>query len=72
MTTYDPFNKPVLLRPVESGQFTSIRYGERLDEIGARPSIVSIGDSVTSRQVVSLREAALTLLQSFTTVDRVA
>jgi len=27
---------------------------------------------ITSRQVVSLREAALTLLQSFTTVDRVA
>ena len=23
MTTYDPFNKPVLLRPVESGQFRS-------------------------------------------------
>ena len=36
-STYAPFNKPVLLRPVESGQFTSIRYGERLDEIGARP-----------------------------------
>ena len=45
MTTYAPFNKPVLLRPVESGQFTSIRYGERLDEIGARPSIGSVGDS---------------------------
>ncbi len=26
-------------------QFTSIRYGERLDEIGAQPSIGSIGDS---------------------------
>jgi putative transposase len=26
-------------------QFTSIRYGERLDEIGARPSIGTIGDS---------------------------
>ena len=26
-------------------QFTSIRYGERLDEIGARPSIGSVGDS---------------------------
>ena len=45
MTTYAPFNKPVLLRPVESGQYTSIRYGERLDEIGARPSIGSVGDS---------------------------
>ncbi len=26
-------------------QFTSIRYGERLDELGARPSIGSVGDS---------------------------
>ena len=26
-------------------QYTSIRYGERLDEIGARPSIGSVGDS---------------------------
>jgi putative transposase len=29
----------------DAGQFTSIRYGERLDEIGARPSIGSVGDS---------------------------
>ena len=50
MTTYAPFNKPVLLRPVESGQFTSIRYGERLDEIGARPSIGSVGDSYDCEQ----------------------
>ncbi|ASL18862.1 transposase [Mycobacterium intracellulare subsp. chimaera] len=35
----------MLHRPVESGQFTSIRYGERLAEIGAVPSIGSIGDS---------------------------
>jgi putative transposase len=27
------------------GQFTSIRYGERLTEFGATPSIGSIGDS---------------------------
>ena len=27
------------------GQFTSIRYGERLDELGAVPSIGSVGDS---------------------------
>ncbi len=26
-------------------QFTSIRYGERIDELGARPSIGSVGDS---------------------------
>jgi transposase InsO family protein len=35
----------VLLRPVESGQYTSILYTERLAEIGARPSIGTIGDS---------------------------
>ena len=31
-------------------QFTSIRYGERLDEIGARPSIGSVGDSYDCEQ----------------------
>ena len=43
-STHGP-NKQVLLPPVEPSQFTSIRYGERLDEIGARPSIGSIGDA---------------------------
>ena len=32
-------------RPLETTQFTSIRYGERLAEIGAVPSIGSVGDS---------------------------
>ena len=35
----------MLRRPVDSAQFTSIRYGERLAEIGAVPSIGSVGDS---------------------------
>jgi len=35
----------VLRRPVESAQFTSIRFGERLAEIGAVPSIGTVGDS---------------------------
>jgi len=35
----------VLPRPLESAQFTSIRYGERLAELGATPSIGSVGDS---------------------------
>ncbi len=38
-------HKPVLRRPIESAQFTSLRYGERLAEIGAVPSIGSVGDS---------------------------
>jgi putative transposase len=35
----------VLRRPVEPEQFTSLRWGERLAEIGALPSIGSVGDS---------------------------
>src|SRR5690625_3136386 len=35
----------VLRRLVESTQFTSIRYEERLAEIGATPSIGTVGDS---------------------------
>ena len=35
----------MLQRSVEFIQFTSIRYGERLAEIGAVPSIGSVGDS---------------------------
>ena len=35
----------MLQRPVECRQFTSIRYGERLAEIGAVPSIGTVGDS---------------------------
>ena len=32
-------------RPVEPRQFTSLRYGERLAEIGAQPSIGTVADS---------------------------
>ena len=35
----------MLQRPLELAQFTSLRYGERLAEIGAVPSIGSVGDS---------------------------
>jgi putative transposase len=35
----------VLRRPVEPEQFTSLRYGERLAELGAVPSIGSVGDA---------------------------
>ena len=35
----------MLHRPIESTQFTSIRYGERLAEIGAIPSTGTVGDS---------------------------
>lgn len=35
----------VLLRPVESAQYLSIRYTERLAEAGIEPSVGSVGDS---------------------------
>lgn len=39
------FNKQVLHRPVESGQYTALRYSERLADVGAIASIGTVGDS---------------------------
>ena len=44
MSIYDRSNEPVLHRPLEPGQYTSIRYGDRLAELGATPSIGTVGD----------------------------
>ncbi len=41
---YTHYNKSALHRPIEPAQFTSIRNGERLAEIGALPS-TGTGDS---------------------------
>ncbi|WP_068317695.1 integrase core domain-containing protein, partial [Aliiruegeria sabulilitoris] len=38
-------NNGVLRRPVESAQYVSIKYSERLDEAGIEPSVGSVGDS---------------------------
>jgi transposase InsO family protein len=43
--TYSCWNKPVLPRSIELKQYTSIAYTDRLEEIGAAPSIGTIGDS---------------------------
>ena len=37
--------QPVLLRPVEPRQYTSVAYTDRLDDIGAAPSIGTVADS---------------------------
>ena len=42
---YAPSDKPVLRRPLELGQYLSIRYTERLAETGAVNSVGSKGDS---------------------------
>ncbi|WP_371856863.1 DDE-type integrase/transposase/recombinase [Gandjariella thermophila] len=43
--TYDHSNQPVLRRSLEPGQYTSIRYVGRLDQVGAARSVGSKGDS---------------------------
>jgi putative transposase len=50
----------VLRRPVESAQYTSIRYTERLAEIGAAPSVGTVGDSYDN----SLAESTIGLYKT--------
>src|SRR3954469_25923003 len=45
MSTYSQPQKPVLRRPVESGQYVAVRYTQRLAEAGAVASVGSTGDS---------------------------
>ena len=45
MNCYARPSKAVLRRPVDSGQYVSIRYSERLAEAGIEPSVGSKGDS---------------------------
>jgi putative transposase len=50
----------VLRRPVESAQYTSLRYTTRLAEIGAAPSVGSVGDSYDN----SLAESTIGLYKT--------
>ena len=36
---------PVLRRPVESTQYTSVAFGKRCKEMGVRPSMGTVGDA---------------------------
>jgi len=45
MRFYERLTQPVLRRPVELGQYVSIRDTERLAEAGMEPSVGSVGDS---------------------------
>ena len=47
-------------RPLEPGQYTSIRYTERLAEIGAAPSVGTVGDSYDN----SLAESTIGLYKT--------
>ena len=44
-STYNQFNKQVLRPPVESSQYTSVSYTDRIDELGVSASIGTVGDS---------------------------
>ncbi len=45
MRFYDRLTQAVLRRPIELGQYLSIRYTERLAEAGMGSSVGSVGDS---------------------------
>jgi putative transposase len=45
MRSYNQLPQPVLRRPVELGQYLSIRYTERLAAAGIEPSVGSTSDS---------------------------
>jgi len=57
MRLYDRLTQAVLRRPVELGQYLSIRYTERLAQAGFEPSVGSKGDSydnVLAESVIGL------------------
>jgi hypothetical protein len=45
MSIYNQVNNPVLRRPVEPGQYTSIDYSQTLDDHGLLASVGSVGDA---------------------------
>jgi transposase InsO family protein len=47
----------VLRRPVEPGQYLSIRYSERLTEAGIEPSVGSKGDNALAETINGLYKA---------------
>jgi putative transposase len=46
--------KPALRRSIEPSQYTSILYTERLDHVGAAPSIGTVGDSFDNAMAESV------------------
>jgi hypothetical protein len=45
----------VLQRPLESAQYVSIKYTERLAEAGIEPSVGSVGDSYDCKYAAAAR-----------------
>lgn len=57
MNTYAWPNKPVLLPPIESGQFTSWSFTELVREAGLMPSFGSVGDAYDNAMMESFRSS---------------
>jgi putative transposase len=51
---YNPHDRLVLRQPLEPKQYTSIAYTERLCDIGAAPSIGTVGDSYDNAMAESV------------------
>ncbi len=45
MKCYAQQSESVLRRPIESGQYTSVAFGQRCTKLGVRPSMGSVGDA---------------------------
>ncbi|GAB2900142.1 hypothetical protein GCM10027074_78070 [Streptomyces deserti] len=58
MSIYCQSRKPVLRRPVESGQYTSFALAEHLDWAGIAASIGSVGDAYDCEDGVTAAEVA--------------
>ena len=53
MRFYNRLRLPLLRRPVESTQYTSLAFGSRCREAGVRPSMGSVGDAYDNAMVES-------------------
>src|SRR4051794_20422811 len=54
---YDQPTNTLLRRPLESAQYVSIKYTERLAEAGIEPSVGSVGDSYDNALAETSRSA---------------
>ena len=73
MSIYSQVNKPVLRRPVEPGQYVSLRFGERCREIGIHRSMGSKGDcfdNAVAESFFATLETELLDRHSFRTRDQ--
>lgn len=75
VNTYPWINELVLRRPVESMQYVSIRYTDRLTDIGASASVGSVADSYDNAMAEALngtfKAELIEIHSSWRDVDRV-